>query len=93
MCGWWVPSISPREAKLDVNPIADEIAKLIISGSQDDRLQWSTTGRVRILTGIFINADNKRTLEGRRKRFLKAMEERLAPHGWSRRGTWWKRKS
>lgn len=82
----------PRDAVFDVKPVADELAKLIICGSQDERLQWSATGRVRILTGKIIPAWSKQTLEGRRKRFLKAMEERLAPQGWRRRGSWWERK-
>lgn len=82
----------PREAVFDVKPIADELSKLIICGSQDDRLQWSATGRVRILTEKILAARSKQTLEGRRKRFLRAMEERLAPRGWSRRGSWWEHK-
>ncbi len=84
----------PRVSPVDVKPIADELVNLIISGSQDDRLQWSAGGRVRVLTGTILPVTSavKRTLEGRRKRFLKAMEELLTPHGWKRRGSWWKRK-
>ena len=81
-----------RDAILDVKPIADELAKLIICRNQDERLQWSAAGRVRILTGGILSARSKQTLEGRRKRLLKAMEERLAPHGWTRRGSWWEQK-
>ncbi len=82
----------PRDVVFDVKPVADELSKLIICGSQDERLQWSADGRVRILTGKILSAQSKRTLEGRRRRLLKAMEERLAPHGWRRRGSWWQRK-
>lgn len=85
--------ISPRVDPLDVKPIADELVTLITRGSKDKRLQWSALGRVRVLTGRIISAGSvpKQTLEGRRRRFLKAMEERLAPHGWQRRGSWWER--
>jgi len=80
------------KAAFDVKPIADELSKLIISGSRDERLQWSSDGRVRILTGKILPASVKQTLEGRRRRFLRAMEERLGPHGWSRRSSWWQHK-
>ena len=88
--GW--RQLYPRDAVFDVKPVADELSNLIICGSKDERLQWSAAGRVRILTGRILSARSKQTLEGRRKRFLKAMEERLAPHGWRRRGSWWQRK-
>jgi len=83
--------ISPRAAPLDVKPIADELVRLITRGSKDKRLQWSAAGRVRVLTGRILSTGSvpKQTLEGRRKRLLKAMEERLAPHGWQLRGSWW----
>lgn len=83
--------LSPRAAGVDVKPIADELTTLIISGTQDERLQWSAGGHVRVRSGRIFGADfvPKQTLEGRRKRLVKAMEERLAPHGWHRRGSWW----
>ncbi len=37
---------APRAASVDVKPIADELVKLIISGRQDERLQWSAGGHV-----------------------------------------------
>lgn len=85
----------PKAAGLDIKPIADELVKLITSGSQDERLQWSAAGRVRVLTGRILSsgAVPKQTLEGRRNRFVKAMEERLASRGWQRRGSWWSRKN
>lgn len=84
----------PRAAGVDVKPIADELAKLIISGSQDERLQWSKGGHVRVLSGRIFPAElvPKQTLEGRKRRLVKAMEEHLAPHGWQLRGSWWERK-
>lgn len=84
----------PRETPLDVKPIADDLAKLIISGHQDERLRWSGTARLRILTGRILSTGSipKQTLERRRKRLLKALEERLVPYGWQRRGSWWELK-
>lgn len=85
----------PRAASVDVKPIADELVALILSGSQDERLRWSAGGNVRVLSGRIFPAISavKRTLEGRKSRLTYAMQERLAPHGWQLRGSWWSRKS
>jgi hypothetical protein len=82
--------ISPRDAPLDLKPIADELSRLIVDRKQDDRLQWSADGRVRILSAKFIPSSSpKQVIEGRRKRLIKALEERLAPQGWKRHRSWW----
>ena len=83
----------PRAAGVNVKPIADELATLVISGSQDERLQWSAGGHVRVRSGKIFGTHfvPKQTLQGRRERLVKAMEECLAPHGWQRRGSWWGR--
>ena len=80
-----------RQAPVDVKPIADELSKLIMSSSSDERLKWSADGRVQVLSGKIFPADkaSKQTVVGRRKRLLKALEELLAPHSWQRRGSWW----
>ncbi len=85
----------PRQSAVDVNPIASELTELIVNGHNDERLQCSTDGRVRILSGkIFAaNSAKKQTLEGRKKRLVKAMEERLPQLGWLRKGSWWVRKA
>lgn len=76
--------IYPREPALNVNPIADEIRDLILNREQDDRLKWFNDRRVQILTGKIIPdwSTAKQTLAGRRKRFRKALTERLQIHGW-----------
>lgn len=86
--------ISPRQASVDINPIAKKLVSLIISGRQDERLQWFADGRVRLLTRRILSSDlvPKQTFEGHRKRLRKAMEKRLAPHGWQCLGSWWERK-
>ena len=84
--------ISPRSPRLDVNPIADELTQLIISGSEDERLKWAKTGRVRILSGVALPWGPQKTMEGRRVRLNAALSERLEPHGWrSLNMGWWEK--
>ena len=73
----------PRNSPLKVGPIANEIAELIKGGKPDPRLKWKSPTEVRILIGEVIpdNCPNQ-TLEGRRKRFKKALQEILLAEGW-----------
>ncbi len=86
--------LHPKQAPVDVKPIAEELVKLIINGSQDDHLQWSKDCRVRILTERIFPPYSapKRTLEGRRNRLSNAISGRLTQHGWQPRGSWWEHK-
>ena len=43
--------LSPMANRVDVAPIADEIAELIVGGVIDDRLRWLGDGRVRVHMG------------------------------------------
>jgi hypothetical protein len=72
-----------------VNPVADELAQSIIQGDQNRWLMWSANGNVQILHGRILHGGNQKTLEGRLRRLNKALELRLTPKGWKRRGTWW----
>ena len=83
--------IERRGPSVKVQPIAEEISKMIIGVSQDRRLRWSKNGHVRVLTGtIFpIYSAPKQTVEGRRRRFLRALEKLLIDQGWQCRGSWW----
>lgn len=74
--------MSPR---LDVAPIAVELAQLIISEAQDDRLRWSGDSRVTLLMGRVLPgvAVPQQTLVGRRRRLRKALTERLSALGWN----------
>ena len=86
--------VYPRAPAFKVDQIADELVKLITSGSSDERLQWAKNGHVRVNSGKILPADSpKGTLYGRRKRLVKAMEKRLAPQGWHLKGSWWSKKS
>jgi hypothetical protein len=86
--------VEKRQAPVNVRPIAEELAQLIIDRSQDGCLKWSADGRVRVLTGQFFQEGSspKQTVRDRRKRLLKVLEEFLAPHGWNRKLSWWENK-
>ena len=57
------------QGRLDMQPIAEEIAVAILEGRQDDRLKWDGEDHVRLLTGEVLPAGSavKETLAGRRK--------------------------
>ncbi len=79
--------IIPRQSKVDVKPLAEEIAQLIRENKDNSALNWSmdrsqvrvNTGKVR---GLETNSAVKRTLEGRRKRFRDAVRHILESMGW-----------
>jgi len=77
------------QAKFDVKPIADELAKKIQKGKKDPRLKWSSTGSEMDLSSNILPRSSKKTMEGRRKRLSFALEERLEPLGWESNGSWW----
>ena len=76
--------IHPMEPRLNVKPIAKEIADAIVSEQKDERLKWFDDGRVRIEIGKVIPEGYlaKQTIQGRRKRFRNELEMLLANHGW-----------
>jgi hypothetical protein len=73
-----------RQPRLDVRPLAEEVAQLIINRQHDERLKWNDDGSVRVHAGKIIPAAGvaKQTLTGRRKRLRKATKELLATAGW-----------
>lgn len=75
--------LAPMQPRLDVGPLADEIARLIVSKSGDARLRWYPDRRVRVLIGKIIPAGSavRQTLEGWRRRFRTALGERLTGLG------------
>jgi hypothetical protein len=80
--------LSPMARRVDVGPIADEVARKIASGEADDRLRWLGDGRVRVvMVRIFPERSwYKRTVQGRRRRLREALIERLGPKGWAHLG-------
>jgi hypothetical protein len=77
--------VRPTQPRLDVRPLADEVARLIVARQRDRRLKWYADGRVRVLVGQILpeGAAVKQTLAGRRKRFRAALVGRLAGEGWA----------
>ncbi len=78
--------LRPMQARLDITPIANEIAQLIIDRRDDERLKWNKDGSVRIQVGKILPAGSavKQTLAGRRKRLSLAIEGTLRNSGWEK---------
>jgi hypothetical protein len=76
--------LTPMQPRLKVEPIVEEITRLIINRQQDDRLRWRADGTVQVLVGKILPEGSavKQTLAGRRKRFRKALTDRLKAEGW-----------
>lgn len=83
--------VHKMDARLNVLPIAQEVADLVLNHKEDKRLKWHKTGTVTIRTGEIIPMTNKQTTEGRRKRFNKALTEILAEFGWDQTGNIWRK--
>jgi hypothetical protein len=73
-------AMAPR---LDVRPLAAEVARLIVDGVDDDRLKWSidrSVATVRIGNVIPEDSAARQTVTGRRRRFRTALDEALPGH-------------
>ena len=85
----WTPAghrqMRPRAPSLDVRPLADEIADLIIRRANDKRLKWREDGSVAVQIGQMIpDGGPLQTVAGRRKRFREALEAVLLEVGWTK---------
>ena len=78
--------LRPLGPSLNVEPIAREIADAILNHAEHPNLDWSKNGGVRVLSTDLLGGLSvpKQTMEGRRKRFGRALAGLLAPHGWAR---------
>lgn len=76
--------VHPMQHRLKVEPLVEEVVRLIVTKQKDQRLQWHDDGSVKVLVGKIIPADSaaKQTLAGRRKRFREKLTERLKAEGW-----------
>ncbi len=73
--------IHERDASVDVEPLAQEIAALIVGGKEDNRL--ARKGRQnRVQIAQVIPKTIPRTISARRKRFRVALTKALADSGW-----------
>jgi len=77
--------IRPRNPALDVKPLLETIVREIQAGVISPNLKWFGAERVKVIIGKLVPADcPEQTLLGRRKRFKKVLEPRLAQLGWQR---------
>lgn len=75
--------LHPMRPRLDVTPLVEQVAGLIVARTEDERLKWHENGRVKVLVGKAIeNNAAKKTVAHRRKRFRDALRERLRLEGW-----------
>jgi hypothetical protein len=70
--------LGSRERPLKIEPLAEEVADIIRSGTDDPRVQFVRTGAKVVLSETLPPAV-KETWEGRRKRFYRALDAKLAP--------------
>ena len=84
----WCPAghrqLRPANPRLDVAPLAKEIATAIFGHQADERLSWKNDGSVIVKIGRIIPPESapNATIEGRRKRLSTALDEELLPAGW-----------
>ncbi|MDA8336995.1 MAG: hypothetical protein M0Z41_18765 [Peptococcaceae bacterium] len=78
----------PMASRVNVSPLAEDVARAIVQGQQDDpRLRWKGPDRVRVIATEVLPAYEpvyERTQSGRRKRLWEALEKILQPKGWKR---------
>ena len=80
--------VQPRQAKLDVKSLAEEISRLIIDHREDERIKWYKDGSVLIHIGKILPKESavQQTLVGRRKRFREHINKLLTSAGWQKVG-------
>ena len=74
--------VHPKDARLNVKPLAQEIAALIVNRKTDGRRRWKKGGIVYLNIGKIIPATNQQTTSGRRKRFRTELCHILQQDGW-----------
>ena len=74
-------TMAPR---VSVKAIAEEIAGLILSGSDDERILRLDDGSVKVRASkVFADGSGfKQTVEGRRKRLVECVRDQLLEQGW-----------
>jgi len=74
--------VNPKDKPLNVKPLAQEIAELILNSKKDERLRWKGSEKVYVEISKVIPATNEQTTSGRRKRFRVELCRILHGHGW-----------
>lgn len=75
-------ALRPAAERLDVKPLAEDLARVIIEGRSDNRFTIQRDGAVRINIGVIVPETNAQTTQSRRKRFREHLAACLARHGW-----------
>ena len=71
--------------RVNVKPIAEEIAAIILRNGDDSRLKWTPArDKVTINLTKLLGGDYEQTRAGRRKRFQAVIEPILTAKGWTR---------
>ncbi len=78
--------VRPRQPKLNVDPLANEIASLVLQRQADPRLTWYPDGHVLVHIGLILPQGRlaKQTVEGRRRRFRQGLDTALLSKGWKK---------
>lgn len=82
--------IHPIQQRLDIDPLADEIANAIKSRQDHQGLKWTKTGDVQVFTAMVLPAAVKQTMADRKKRLYAAIDSRLTPDGWERNRSYYR---
>lgn len=74
-----------RDNVMDAAALAKVVAELVVSGRDDERLQWISSGSVAILISKIVPETNKQTTASRRKRFINSLTSILSQKGWAKK--------
>ncbi len=77
-----VRQLYPMSKRLNVVPIAAELARIILSGAESPLVKRYPDGSVAVNMQACVPTTYEQTTIARRKRLRKALQELLAPHGW-----------
>jgi len=85
--------LRPNAARLDVSPMAQELAEAIGASVEHPGVQWTADGlRFRLLPSRILPSGPKQTFESRAKRLRAALAANLAKDGWEPApGGWFER--
>jgi hypothetical protein len=78
--------IHPAAPRLNVRPLADEIAAIILARTTDPRVSWTKAGSAKVVLKDILPPAVKQTMAGRRRRFYDALDAKVAGE-WIRRGS------
>ena len=73
---------------MSIGYMAEKTVRLILARADDERLKWYADGRVRVRIGMIVpdETGDSQTLADLRKRFRRAVRDRLRRFGWQTAG-------